>query len=103
MKIKILPGLHDPSRKRNLTGWQKMTPLQKLRRNHEKNDYYRPVFKQESSTIRRGSDQIGLKNNLGRLNLKIRLTSSPPPMELPSTLSKPIEIEYKNIKKTGYK
>ncbi|CAG8791998.1 31336_t:CDS:2 [Gigaspora margarita] len=45
-------------------GWQKMTPLQKLRRNHEKNDYYRPVFKQESSTIRRGSDQIGLKNNL---------------------------------------
>ncbi|RIB08878.1 RNA polymerase II transcription factor SIII subunit A-domain-containing protein [Gigaspora rosea] len=63
-KIKILPGLHDPSRKRNLTGWQKMTPLQKLRRNYEKNDYYRPAFKQESSTIRTGSNQIGLKNNL---------------------------------------
>ncbi|CAG8626416.1 13260_t:CDS:2 [Gigaspora rosea] len=45
-------------------GWQKMTPLQKLRRNYEKNDYYRPAFKQESSTIRTGSNQIGLKNNL---------------------------------------
>ncbi|CAG8515489.1 2653_t:CDS:2 [Dentiscutata heterogama] len=71
-----------------LASWQKMTPLQKLRRNYEKNDYYRPVFKQQesstirprsdqvvpnnrpvfkqqaSSTIRPRSDQIGLKNNL---------------------------------------
>ncbi|CAG8735392.1 8748_t:CDS:2 [Dentiscutata erythropus] len=48
-----------------LASWQKMTPLQKLRRSHEKNDYYRPAFKQqESSTIRPRSDQIGLKNNL---------------------------------------
>ncbi|CAG8685149.1 2218_t:CDS:2 [Cetraspora pellucida] len=50
-KIKILPG------------WQKLTPLQKLRRNYERSDYYRPVFKQQES-ITSANSQVALKNNL---------------------------------------
>ncbi|CAG8616699.1 15463_t:CDS:2, partial [Racocetra fulgida] len=43
-KIKIIPGLHDPSSNR-------------------KNDYYRPIFKQQES-ITPANSQVTLKNNL---------------------------------------